>query len=290
MADFGESLPYDAVLASGMPAGQYHNIYPESWASLNRALVDSLPGGDQYVFFTRSAFTGSPAMTTLMWEGDQLTTWDAQDGIESAVTGLLSGGLSGFSLNHSDIGGYTGINNPLLKISRSKELLMRWMELSAFTTVYRTHEGNTPDQNAQFYSDDQTLGQFDRFARVYQAWGFLRKRLVRNAAETGVPVNRPLFLSYPDDPVALGFSYQEFLVGPDILVAPVLDSGKDSLRVYLPAGSWVHVWTGKPYRSPYDGQWVSVPAPLGQPAVFVKEGQADGETFIQNLKSAGLVK
>lgn len=289
MADFGEALPYDAVLADGETGADYHNRYPEAWAQLNRELLDGLPNGDQDVFFTRSAFSRSPGATTLMWEGDQLTSWDAYDGIKSAVTGLLSGGLSGFSLNHSDIGGYTGINNPLVKVTRSKELLMRWMELSAFTTVYRTHEGNLPDQNAQFYTDADTLAQFDRFARVYAAWGFLRQRLVQNASQTGTPIDRALFINYPDDPEVLKLSYQEFLVGPDILVAPVLDPGKTSLRVYLPAGNWVHVWSGKAYRSPFKGQYVTVDAPIGQPPVFYKEGIPDGEQFVQNLKDAGLI-
>ena len=290
MADFGEALPYDAVLANGESGADYHNRYPEDWARLNRDLLESQPDGSQDVFFTRSGFSRSPAYTTLMWEGDQLTTWDPYDGIKSAVTGLLSGGISGFSLNHSDIGGYTGISNPVVHVTRSKELLMRWMELSAFTTVYRTHEGNLPDQNAQFYTDAATLDQFDRFARVYAAWGFLRQRLVQNASQTGVPVDRALFINYPNDPEVLKLSYQEFLVGPDILVAPVLDPGVTSQKVYLPAGSWVHVWSGTAYRSPYKGQWVAVAAPIGQPPVFYKEGIPDGEQFVQNLKAAGLVK
>jgi alpha-glucosidase len=290
MADFGEALPYDAVLDEKTSGSQYHNAYPETWAQFNRELIDSLPESDQYVFFTRSAFTRSPAYTTLMWEGDQLVSWDANDGIKSAVTGLLSGGMSGFSLNHSDIGGYTGINNPLLRLYRDKELLMRWMEMAAFTTIYRTHEGNTPDQNAQFYTDEDTLSQFDRFARVYAAWGFLRKRLVQYAGETGVPVVRPLFIHYPNDAAVYAISYQEFLVGPDLLVAPILDPGEDTARVYLPAGQWVHVWSGKAYRSPYKGQWVSVPAPLGEPAVFVKESIEDGQIFMQNLRDAGVLR
>lgn len=290
MADFGEALPYDAVLYNGQSGAAFHNRYPEAWAQLNREVIDSQYNRSDLVFFTRSAYQRSPAYTTLMWEGDQLVSWDAQDGIKSAVTGLLSGGISGFSLNHSDIGGYTGINNALIHDTRSKELLLRWMELSAFTTVYRTHEGNTPDQNAQIYSDTDTLNQFDRFARVYAAWGFLRKRLVNSAAESGAPVVRHLFINYPDDPEVYKLSYQEFLVGPDLLVAPVLDPGKDTVTVYLPAGNWVHIWSGKAYRSPYKGQWISISAPIGEPAVFYKEGNPDGELFVQNLKEAGLIQ
>lgn len=289
MADFGEALPYDAQLARAeSPA--FHNRYPEAWARVNREFIDTQPNADELVFFTRSAFAQSPAYTTLMWQGDQLTTWDGRDGIRSAVTGLLTGGISGFSLNHSDIGGYTGINNPLLKIARSKELLMRWMELSAFTTVYRTHEGNTPEQHAQFYSDQDTLAQFDRFARVYRAWAPLRKRLVSDAAANGSPVARPLFFHYPDDPVSYRADQDEFLLGADILVAPVLDPGQSTRRLYLPAGNWVHVWSGRAYRSPFGGQWVTVDAPLGQPPVFVKEETEDGADFLEALKAEGLIE
>lgn len=289
MADFGEALPYDAALYDGSTGREVHNRYPEMWAQLNRAVLETQPGGDQMVFFNRAASPRSPAYATLFWEGDQLVNWEMHDGIKSAVTGLLSGGLSGFSLNHSDIGGYTTLNNPLAKVHRSKELLLRWMEFSAFSTIYRTHEGNLPAQNSQFYSDEETLTHFTRMARVYSAWAPLRKRLVQEASQNGMPVARHLFLHYPLDPQVYQLSYQEYLLGPDILVAPVLDPGKTDVRVYLPAGNWVHVWSGKPYRSPYKGQWVTVPAPLGKPGLFYKEGTEDGEDLVDNLRQAGLL-
>jgi len=289
MADFGEALPYDAILHGNQAGSELHNRYPELWAELNRELLDELPNGDEIVFFNRSAFQRSPAYATLFWEGDQLVSWDEHDGIKSAVTGLLSGGISGFSLNHSDIGGYTAINNPLARHIRSKELLLRWMELSAFTTIYRTHEGNLPNENVQFYSDDETLTHFNRMARVYQAWEPLRKKLVDEASRTGIPVARHPFLHYPDDPVVYGLAYEEFMLGSSILVAPVLDPGETEVRVYLPAGNWVHLWTGRIYRTPYEGRWVTVPAPLGKPGVFFQEGSPDGIDLRQNLQRAGLI-
>jgi len=73
-------------------------------------------------------------------------SWDAHDGIKSALLGMLQAGVSGFSLSHSDVGGYTAI--PTLE--RSKQLLLRWMELSALAdAVFRTHQGNKPFSNAQ---------------------------------------------------------------------------------------------------------------------------------------------
>jgi alpha-glucosidase len=121
MADFGESLPYDAVLFSGADPKSYHNRYAEEWAELNREAIQEAGRGEDIVFFNRSGYTRSPRYSTLFWLGDQLVDWDEHDGIKSAVTGLLSSGLSGYAFEHSDIGGYTAIDNVLLKYHRSKE-------------------------------------------------------------------------------------------------------------------------------------------------------------------------
>src|SRR5215204_3673732 len=159
MADFGEGLPYDAVLFSGADPKTYHNRYAEEWARLNREAILESGRGEDIVFFNRSGYTKSPRYSTLFSVGDQLLDWDEHDGIKSAVTGLLSSGLSGYSLEHSDIGGYTALDSSLLKYHRSKELLLRWIELGAFTTVFRAHEGNIPEVNHQIYSDRETLTQ-----------------------------------------------------------------------------------------------------------------------------------
>lgn len=95
---------------------------------------------DDLVFFMRAGFRNSPKWAMLFWEGDQMVSWQAHDGIKSAVVGLLSSGLSGYAFNHSDIGGYCAVNLPFIRYTRSEELLLRWMELNSFTTVFRTHE------------------------------------------------------------------------------------------------------------------------------------------------------
>jgi alpha-glucosidase len=278
MADFGEGLPYDVVLYSGADPKSYHNRYAEEWAETNREAIREAGRGEDIVFFNRSGYTRSPRYSTLFWLGDQLVDWNKHDGIKSAVTGLLSSGLSAYALEHSDIGGYTAIDNFLLKYHRSKELLMRWIELGAFTAVFRTHEGNRPGVNHQIYSDEETLRHFDRFARVYAAWKPYRIELVREAAATGLPVVRHPFVHYPDDPEVLGLQYQ-FLVGPDLMVAPVLDPGEDMVEVYLPAGRWVHLWSGWKYGSQDKGVYETVRAPVGEPAVFYEQSSDVGRLF-----------
>ena len=138
------AFPTTPCCSRARTRGRYHNRYAEEWAEVNREAIREAGRDDDIVFFNRSGYTKSPGYSTLFWLGDQLVSWDEHDGIKSAVTGLLSSGLSGYSLEHSDIGGYTAIDNPLLRYHRSKELLMRWTELGAFTAVFRTHEGNIP--------------------------------------------------------------------------------------------------------------------------------------------------
>jgi alpha-glucosidase len=282
MADFGEGLPYDAVLFSGADPKAYHDRYAEEWARVNREAIIEAGRDDDIVFFNRSGYTESPRYSTLFWVGDQLVDWDEHDGIKSAVTGLLSSGLSGYSLEHSDIGGYTALDNPLFRYHRSKELLLRWIELGAFTTIFRTHEGNIPEVNHQVYSDEKTLEHFVRFAKIYAAWKPYRMALVREASEKGLPVVRHPFVHYPHDLGVLDLNYQ-FMVGPEIMVAPVLDPGTDTVEVYLPAGGWVHLWTGTAYGSPGRGVRETIPAPIGEPAVFYKEGSEEGIRFRTEL-------
>lgn len=111
----------------------------EEWKA-NRVGKEREDPEESLVFFMRAGFRDSPKWGMLFWEGDQMVSWQANDGIKSAVVGLLSSGLSGYALNHSDIGGYCAVNLPFIKYNRSEELLIRWMELNAFTTVFRTHE------------------------------------------------------------------------------------------------------------------------------------------------------
>lgn len=291
MADFGEALPYDSKLHSGTPA-QSHNRYAEEWQKVNREAINEAGRGDDIVFFSRSGYTKSPGLTTLFWLGDQLVTWDKYDGIKTAVTGLLSSGLSGYSLNHSDIGGYTTVPSPVSWLInhryRSKELMQRWTELNAFTTVFRTHEGNRPEANHQFHTDKDTLEHFARFANVYKAWSDYRKQLVKDAAQKGHPVVRHPWVHYPNDNAVRSLEYQ-FMIGADFMVAPVLEPGAVSVDVYLPKGSWTHVFTGQVHRHK-QGKSIVVAAPIGTPAVFYKTESKSGQQFRQALLANGLTE
>jgi len=292
MSDFGEALPFDAKLDGGADPAVWHNRYSEEWQRVNREVIDETGRGDEMVFFARAGFTQSPGIATLFWLGDQLMSWDAYDGIKTAVVGLLSAGVSGFSLMHSDVGGYVVIKLNLAGkqfpvINRTPELLMRWMELNAFTAVLRTMEGAAPDITPQFDSSAETLAHMQRFAKVYKGLAPYRKKLVAEANARGYPVVRHLFLHYPDDPNTHELRYQ-FLLGPDLMVAPVLDKGADTVEVYFPQGSeWIDLWTRADAGK--TGAWVRMPAPLGKPAVFLRKGGATNTEIIEGLKGVGVL-
>jgi alpha-glucosidase len=292
MADFGEALPFDGKLFGGADPALWHNRYPEEWARVNREAFEEAGRSADIVVFHRSGFTQSPGAATLFWLGDQIQSWDQYDGIKTAVVGLLSGGVSGFSLLHLDTGGFVVLSLDLAGrkipvLARTPELLMRWIEISAFTSVFRTHEGIDPAASAQFDTNPETLAHLERFAKVYKGLGAYRKHLVAEASERGYPVVRHPFLHYPDDPNTHDLRYQ-FLLGPDLMVAPVLDPGRERVEVYFPLGDrWLDLWTGA--DAGQAGQWREMPAPLSKPAVFLRKGASSTDRIVGGLKSVGIL-
>jgi alpha-glucosidase len=236
------------------------------------------------VFFTRSGFTRSPAYSTLFWTGDQMVSWDDRDGFPTSIRALLTSGLSGISQNHFDAGGYTSIVRGPIGSGRGRELLMRWLEAAAFTAVFRTHEGNQPDENAQIYDDAGTYDQFARFAKVYAALAPYRIQVCAEAEQRGHPAVRPLLLHYPDDETAREIDSQ-FLLGRDILVAPILNKHQRERRVYLPEDGWKHLFTDEVYEE----GWHTVAAPIGEPPAFYRTGVDAIEPVLANLREFGVL-
>ena len=113
-------------------------------------------------------------------------------------------------------------------------------------------------------------------------------KLIEEASQKGLPVVRHPFIHYPHDPEVLGLDYQ-YMVGAELMVAPVLDPDRDAIDVYFPAGAWVHLWTGSRYGSSQRGVYETVQAPLGEPAVFYKEDSEEGTRFREELGRRGLL-
>lgn len=267
MADFGEYLPVDVRLASGLDGMLAHNAWPTIWAEVNARAVASRGKTGEALFFMRAGFTGVSRHCPLLWAGDQCVDFSRHDGIGTVIRAALSSGLLGNAYHHSDLGGYTSLFGNV----RTPELLMRWSELSAFSPVMRSHEGNRPDDNLQLDGDAQVLAHFVRMSRVHAALAPYVASLCDEAVATGLPLQRPFFLHHEAD--ARAFDVETaYLYGRDLLVAPVIEAGVAEWAAYLPAGAeWVHLWSGQRFAG---GQDVTVPAPIGEPPVFYRADAA----------------
>lgn len=270
MADFAEWLPTDAVLADGSDARAAHNTYPEEWQRLTREVMDELrPDGD-WLMFARSGWTGVHEVAMIHWMGDQEADFLPTDGLPTVVPAMLNMGLSGQPFVTHDIAGFSGGPS-------TEELYKRWTELGAFTPYMRTHDGNERDENWRWDSDEDTLAFFGRFARIHQALQPELEALAAEAATTGMPIVRHLMLEYPGDAETWDISDQ-YLLGPDLLVAPITEEGSTRRDVYLPEGDWFNVWTGQESEGP---GWVAVSSPIGQPPVFSRGSDRTDLRFIE---------
>jgi sulfoquinovosidase len=269
MADFGEYLPVDLRLHNGNPMEE-HNRWPVHWAKVNADAIASRGRTGDALFFMRAGFTGVQAYCPLLWAGDQSVDFSRHDGIGTVITAALSAGLVGNAYSHSDVGGYTSLHGNV----RTEELMQRWYELGAFTPVMRTHEGNRPDDNLQIDSTSELLSGFAKWSRVHAALAPWVRHLCDEAAATGLPAQRALFLHYPDDRETFTIQDQ-YLYGADLMVAPVIEQGAVTRDVYLPEGEWVHVWSGERFGA---GRH-KIDAPIASPPVFWREGSEYASLF-----------
>jgi len=259
MADFGEYLPVDCILHDGDPEIM-HNEWPVLWARLNREAVESHPRCKEIFFFTRSAYNGAQSETTIMWNGDQHTDFTKDYGMPCVIPASFNLGFSGMTAVHSDIGGFITFRN----LKRDEELLVRWMEMNAFSPLLRGHESVRPDDNAQFDSPSAVVHTV-RLSVVHAA---LKPYLQECMAEAlrGIPVMRPDFYQSGDyrmhrDPYA-------YLLGDEIYVCPVIEKAVSVRKVWLPEGEWIRFFSGESYNG--GGEYV-VDAPLGVPVAFYRK-------------------
>lgn len=273
MADFGEYLPTDVRLADGSDPMEAHNRWPVLWAQVNADALESRGKTGDALFFMRAGFSGVQAHCPLLWAGDQCVDFTRHDGIDTVITAALSAGLVGNAYSHSDCGGYTSLHGNI----RSVELMQRWCELAAFAPVMRSHEGNRPDDNLQYDSTPELLACFAGWSRVHAHLAPYIRHLSQEAGETGLPLQRPMFLHYPDD-AGLFAVQDQYLYGSDLLVAPVIAAGAEERAVILPGdGPWRHVWTGGDYAA---GTHI-IHAPIGQPPVFYRPDSAYANLFAE---------
>ena len=215
------------------------------------------------VLFARSVTTGANGLGFL-WAGDNDATFSQQNGLPSVVTAGLSAGISGIPLWAADLGGYRKQDD-----TPNATLLARWTEFAAFTPVMEVMS----QANLTPWTFDQNSGGTTALD-IYRKYAILHTSLfpylyaaAQEAANTGQPILRALVLNYQDDVRARSIK-DEYLLGPDLLVAPVIDENTSRV-VYLPTGDWINLFNGEQVSGP---RTVVARAPLDTIPVYARRG------------------
>jgi sulfoquinovosidase len=277
MEDFGEYTPLDARAADGSTGTGLHNRYPTQY---HCAAFRAAPRATRYV---RSGWTGTARCAPVVWGGDPSVDWGF-DGLRSAVANGLTMGLSGVSTWGSDIGGFFALFENRL----TPELLIRWIQVGAVSGVMRTQA------NGIRIPESERPQVWDRgIVRHWRRWAKLRTQLYpyiaaadRAYRRRGLPIMRHLALVHPLDTRAAG-QEDEFMFGPALLAAPVLEPGARRRSLHLPHGQWVDLWRSARYRSRDGGlslrrarlisggrygRRVRLPAPLAELPLLARAG------------------
>jgi alpha-D-xyloside xylohydrolase len=232
-------------------------------------------GEAEIVLLIRSAWAGSQRYGTLLWSGDIPATFES---LAVQVRAGLNVALSGIPWWTTDIGGFHG-GDP--RDPDYRELLVRWFQYGVFCPITRLHGDREPRQLFSTYmtgGPNEVWSYGEEAYEILAAQLWLRERLkpyllrqMEVAHREGLPPMRPLFVDFPDDPGAWQVDDQ-FLLGPDLLVAPVTAGGVRERKVYLPAGTdWRDAWTGTRHAG---GAEVTAAAPLDRIPVFVRNGSS----------------
>lgn len=258
-ASFNGPLPLDVMFNNDgidVQHKEVHNVYGHYMSKATYEGIKEHTGKRPFVI-TRACYAGTQKYSTI-WTGDNQSLWEH---LRMSLPMLMNLGLSGMAFCGTDVGGFGFDCTP--------ELLSRWVQVGAFTPLFRNHSA--------MYTRDQEPWAFDtRTEEINRKYIKLRYKLLPyiydlmwKAENTGLPVIRPLLLNYQMDSNTYEIN-DEFLCGDNILVAPIVEQGRKVRMVYLPEGdNWVDYWTKETYRG---GQYIIKEAELDVCPIYIKTG------------------
>ncbi len=261
---------------------QCSNVYPVGYA---KGFYDGLKsvGETDIMSLVRCAWAGSQKYGVLTWSGDIHSSFRS---MREQLQAGLNMCLSGIPWWTSDIGGFLG---GVITDEKFRELLVRWFEWGCFCPVFRMHGERSPwyEREEEFINgvrqltsgqDNEVWSFGEENYEIMKKYLFIRENLrdyvregMKVASENGTPIMRPVFYDFSAD--ARSWEVEdEYMFGPELLVAPVLYEGATERKVYLPAGcKWTDAYTGKVYDG---GCEVTVPAPIDIIPVMIREGSS----------------
>ena len=252
---------------------QYHNLYGQCMASATHAGVRAArPDRRPFVLTRANHLSGARFSAT--WTGDNQSKWEH---LRWSISMVLNLGLSGQPFSGSDVGGFFG--------DPSEELFVRWFDLASLLPFFRGHSEKESCRKEPWSFGEEAEAHVRRAIERRMRLLPTIYTLFREATESGLPVVRPLFFSDPHD-TSLRAVDDAFLLGRDLLVAPVVDQGATERHVRFPIhpGGW--------YPFPAGGaritdREITVPAPLGTLPLFARAGSILFETNLRSRAHTG---
>ncbi|NMM97770.1 TIM-barrel domain-containing protein [Bifidobacterium olomucense] len=274
------------------PNQQVANVYPREY---NRGFYEGQAAygrTDEIVNLTRCAWAGSQRYGALVWSGDVGSTFAD---LKAQITCGIHMGMAGIPWFTTDMGGF---HDGDINSDSFKELLARWCQFSCFSPVMRNHGDRSalqPDgtmketitnasgeHRSPSGADNEPWSYGEDIERIMVKFINVRERLrdymrelFAEAHESGHPLIRGLFFEFPNDAAAADIA-DEYMLGADLLVAPVVEEGARSREVYLPGDgetSWTDLRDGTVYAA---GQTITANAPLDSVPVFARNGHDHG--------------
>ena len=250
----------------------YLNLDPENvWAAEKKYVISDVSGSAADIL---AAYTGAQRFGTLVWSGDIQSTFES---LTEQIKSGLNMAMCGLPWWNTDIGGFYGGD---IHSEAFRELIVRWFQYGVFCPVMRLHgsrDGHDRSRNIKEPTGgDNEIWSFgeqnlpilkDLIALRYRLIPYISRHM-KKASEHGVPVMRPMFFDFPEDPVCWTTGDQ-YLFGDDILFAPISVRGQTERNVYLPKGSWVLTKDRTVHEG---GRWVRVRAEISEFIAFVKAG------------------
>lgn len=260
--DFGERIPTDVVWHDGSDPQRMHNYYAHLYNRAVFELLEAERGTGEAVVFARSATAGGQQFP-VHWGGDCESTFSA---MAESLRGGLSLAASGFGYWSHDIGGFEGTPDPAV--------FKRWIAFGLLSSHSRLHGSGS--YRVPWAFDDEAVDVLRHFTRLKLRLMPYLAAVAEEAHRDGVPMMRPMLLEFPDDP-ATAYLDRQYMLGPDVLVAPVM-SADGEVTFYVPAGTWTHLVTGAQLTGP---GWVtekhefdSLPV-LARPGAVIPFGDRD---------------
>ena len=205
-----------------------HNVYGEHMV---KSFVNTFKELNLRPYIFTRAGMATTSKYAFCWNGDNFSLWHH---LRYSLTQNLSLSLSNFMFNGVDIGGFGG--------DGSKELLIRWIEANAFMPFIRNHSSLNTKSQEPYAFDDETIAIYKKYLDIRYKFIPYLYNLVYLMNKEGSPIIKPLFYNYENDKTCYTIN-DEYMVGDDLLVAPILNKDERNRIIYLPKGEWINYFT-----------------------------------------------